>query len=143
MVYTNASKVAVDTAWVWDVEAEKPTDKEVTDYALSIAIGAYNEGKLVTPVTASLTKYDTETKTWVKADAGMKLDYTYKVELMAANGSWVESLTGNGSDTTDGEGEIVVNIPFNSARNTNAYRITVTASNAAMGGSVSDVQLGG
>ncbi len=143
VVYTNASKVAVDTAWVWDVEAEKPTDKEVTDYALSIAIGAYNEGKLVTPVTASLTKYDTETKTWVKADAGMKLDYTYKVELMAANGSWVESLTGNGSDTTDGEGEIVVNIPFNSARNTNAYRITVTASNAAMGGSVSDVQLGG
>ena len=102
-------------------------------------------------MTVTLWDGDPDDETPDTKEGGQKVVYTYVVEIMSANGNWVESLTGDGVATTNtadndpetglNEGQAKVNINFDSTHQTNAYRITITFENGDIG-TVSATKLG-
>ena len=120
---------AIRTAWIWDVEeAANVAPVENEDYYLNGSVAATDNGTTIT-VNAALLNADDDTGV-----ANETVDYSWSVEILAANGTWVEATNGDGRDTTDQNGaidNIVIN--FVTAGRANSYRVVVTFENSNIG----------
>ena len=91
-------------------------------------------------MTVTATLYEYAEPEDVVAD-NQEVDYSYTVEILTANGNWVEADSGDGEDTTDVNGQVEFEFDFVTSSRANTYRVNVTFQNRTIG-TVTDSLIG-